>query len=279
MDRFDEIHQSSKSDLSRVAAFLERSPLVHRHLDWRGTLDWLESQPFLLMTKSDEILALLAAPPDPPNFAWIRCFAAGQNTSPESVWKPLVGAARPVLESMNAQLVAVGLEDWFTRLLIKNGFSSSQKIVVLEWDHHLSAPIQLPENVTLRPMEPSDIDAVSEVDRLSFEPLWVNSGPSLYLAFLQSEHTSVAEVNGKIIAYELSTASQYSAHLARLAVLPNYRQHSIGRALVTEMLSYYSRRGLLQVTVNTQSDNQASLHLYKSLGFHLTLEEYPVLTK
>ena len=274
-----EIRQTSHKELSRVANFLDLAPMVHRHLDWHPTLDWIDDSPFLILSKADEILSIFAAPPDPPGIAWIRCFAVGKKLSPDSVLNPILDYVQPVLDSLNAKLIAVGLEDWFTRVLIKNGFSTRQKIVVLEWDHHHPSVYNPMQEVHIRPMEEADISAISEVDRLSFEPIWVNSPSSLYLAYLQSAHTLVAEVDGKIVGYELSTASQFAAHLARLAVFPEYRNHSIGHILVSEMLDFYSRRGVIQITVNTQNDNLASLHLYKSLGFKLTSEEYPVLNK
>jgi ribosomal protein S18 acetylase RimI-like enzyme len=87
----------------------------------------------------------------------------------------------------------------------------------------------------------------------------------------------VAVIDQKIVGYEMTTASQFSAHLARLAVLPEFRRGRIAKSMVCEMLRYFSNRGMMQLTVNTQNDNAASLHLYQSLGFERTGEEYPIL--
>jgi len=279
MENIGEIHQATRKEISQIASFIASAPVIHRHLDWRNTLEWLESSPFLILSDSRGICAILVAAPDPPGFAWVRCFAVAKNVSPDSAWGLLSNYAESILSPLGAKLVAVGLQEWFSRVLIHHGFTTKQKIVVLEWYHRSVLPCQPGPEILLRPMGEQDLAEVSEVDRLAFEPLWVNSLPSLEAAFLQADHASVVVLNNHIIGYELSTAAQYNAHLARLAVLPEFRHQAIARSLVTEMLADYTRRGIFQVTVNTQNDNQASLHLYKSLGFRPTFEEYPVLYK
>lgn len=273
-----QIHQTTKADITRVAEFLEKAANIHRHLDWHSILDWIDSEPFLLLTRDNNVTALLAMPPDPPQIVWVRCFAVDASMPVERAWEALYQAAKASLDKLHAYTFAVGLEEWFSRLLEQEGFRLKQRIIVLSWDHHLPSSIPLPQNILIRPMIMEDLPKVALVDQQSFEPVWVNTPDAIRLAFLQSEHTSVAEHEGQIIGYEMSTANQYTAHLARLAVLPEYRHQSIGRHLVREMLTYFSRHGTLQVTVNTQSDNQTSLNLYKNIGFSPTYEEYPIYT-
>jgi ribosomal protein S18 acetylase RimI-like enzyme len=280
MADFTHITQAENQDISAISAFLESAHFVHRHLDWQPLIDWVGSEPFLLLRDpSGSIQALLAVPPDPPQIAWVHCFACSSDLSANQAWRSLFTAAQGKLAQLQAEPIAVGLEEWFTQLLCQEGFEITQKIVVLLWNHHLPPLVPLKEEILLRPMEPQDIPTVACVDAASFEPIWTNSEASIKLAYLQSDRSTVAELNGKIIGYEISTANQYSAHLARLAVLPEFRHQQIGKALVREMLAYFSRRGKFQVSVNTQNDNSASLHLYKSLGFELTGEDYPVLRR
>lgn len=280
MADFTQITQAENRDISAIIAFLESAHYVHRHLDWQPLIDWVGSEPFLLLQDSSgSIQAVLAIPPDPPNIAWVHCFACSDVFSPNQAWRILFPAAQEKLAQLNAEPIAVGLEEWFTQLLCLEGFAITQKIVVLFWNHHLPPLIPLSADILLRPMEPQDISTVASVDAASFEPIWTNSEESIKLAYIQAERSTVAELNGKIVGYEISTASQYSAHLARLAVLPEYRHRQIGKALVREMLANFSRHGKFQVSVNTQNDNTASLHLYRSLGFELTGEDYPVLRR
>jgi len=66
------------------------------------------------------------------------------------------------------------------------------------------------------------------------------------------------------------------AHLARLAVRPSLQSRGLGRALVADLVQQAERHGMYRLTVNTQSDNAASLALYKKTGFRETGERYPV---
>jgi ribosomal-protein-alanine N-acetyltransferase len=278
MDTTIEIRQATRNDLSRVALFLDSAPHIHRHLDWRNTFEWLDEPPFLMLENNEEIQAILSAAPEPPGYAWVRCFAVGRGITANAAWKALSKAAQPILSGMQAQLVAVSLQDWFSQVLIQNGFIPRQKIVVLEWNHHQPSAAQINPDILIRSMTADDLAEVADIDAKSFEPLWVNSMVSLRAAYLQAEHTTVAEYQEKIIGYELSTASQFTAHLARLAILPEFRKQAIGRTLVGNMLSHFAKRGIMQITVNTQNTNQASLRLYDTLGFRLTGEEYPVFS-
>ncbi len=272
------IVQATKKDISAISAFLETAQYIHRHLDWQPLIDWVGSEPFLLLEDpSGDIQAVLALPPDPPKIAWVHCFACSTALTPNQAWRSLFSVACEQLQRQNAMPIAVGLEEWFTQLLCTEGFFIQQKIVVLIWNHHLAPSVSLPANILLRPMEPQDIPIVASLDAAAFENIWTNSAEAIKLAYMQAERSTVAELDGNIIGYEISTANQYSAHLARLAVLPKYRHQKIGKALVREMLAHFSRHGKFQITVNTQNNNEASLNLYQTLGFELTGEDYPVL--
>ncbi|MBI3362889.1 MAG: GNAT family N-acetyltransferase, partial [Chloroflexi bacterium] len=64
------------------------------------------------------------------------------------------------------------------------------------------------------------------------------------------------------------------AHLARLAVSPDYQGQGIAAALVADAVSYFERSHADRLTVNTQQDNYASLAVYKRLGFAPTGEMF-----
>ena len=147
---------------------------------------------------------------------------------------------------------------------------------MLEMEHARPQPVVLPEGVSLRPMMYYDLPAVAQVDASAFELLWQNTLEALQLAFRQAILASVAETEGRMIGYQLSTRNPFGAHLARLAVSPEYQHHGLGRALVCDLLEQATKRGMLRLTVNTQSDNAASLRLYRTLGFRETGERYPV---
>lgn len=276
MTVINSVKQARKEDISSIASFLEHAALIHRHLDWRSTLDWLGSQPFLLWQEQGEIQGILVAVPDTPRIAWLHCFAVKSSSLVDEGWQKLYHEASAILKPSDISMYSIGLEDWFHSLLVRQGFNSSQDIVVLDWNHHISPYIEPAPGVTIRPMIASDLDEVAIVDEKSFEEQWGNNRETIELSYEQSQHSTVAEINDRIVGYELTTGTQYSAHLARLAVHPEFRQMGIARSLVTNMLRYFANMGVLQITVNTQSDNEASLHLYNRLGFSFSGESYPV---
>jgi ribosomal protein S18 acetylase RimI-like enzyme len=128
-------------------------------------------------------------------------------------------------------------------------------------------------------MIPADLPFVAEVDAAAFTPLWQNSLATLEHAFQLAGITSVAQVGEDVIGYQITTIHSGNAHLARLAVRPTAQRRRVGYALVREMLDHAAARGISRVTVNTQSDNDASLALYRHLGFEATGERYAVFSR
>jgi ribosomal protein S18 acetylase RimI-like enzyme len=271
------IRPAGPDDFTRLCSFLNYRSRVHRHLDWRSALDWLDSQPYLLAESDGELLAVLACPPDPPSIAWIRLFTAATELSPARVWSLLLERAVQALKGSQSEVIAaLAIQAWFEELLILSGFTTRQSIVVLEREDRPLLPRPLKPGFSLRPMLPEDIQAVTRVDHQAFEPLWQNSSDALELARMQSMCSTIIEFDREIVAYQISTAIGTSGHLARLAVLPPFQGRGLGQALVYQLLADFDQQGIRQVTVNTQNDNQSSLALYTRLGFHLTGDEFPV---
>ncbi len=116
------------------------------------------------------------------------------------------------------------------------------------------------------------------MDNAAFVPLWHNSLDTMQRAFSQALVVTVAETKEGIVGYQLTTGHGQRAHLARLAVHPGMQGRGIGRALLGDLFAYLTHTGTMRLSVNTQSDNQVSLKLYKDMGFNRTGEEYPVYT-
>lgn len=270
------IHQAEIKDTSVIANFLANADCIHRHLDWQGVLEWIPEKPFLVLQNNERVLGLLTCPPDLENIAWIRCFASNNVANLPLVWEALFKEVCNTPPLAGSSLYSVGLNDWFADTLRASQFENFQDIVVLMWNQRMPQQKSLDSSLIIRPMEISDLQKVADLDQNSFETIWVNPLDKLNLAFLQAEHASVADYNGRIVGYELSTANHFSAHLARIAIHPDFQQKHIGSQLIIEMFRYFSRKGILQISVNTQSSNNASLALYKSLGFELTGERFPV---
>jgi [ribosomal protein S18]-alanine N-acetyltransferase len=272
------VRSAVPGDRQKLASLIHFEVYVHRHLDWRGPLDWIAFPPYLVYEQRNDILAALACPPDPPMVAWIRLFAVVQTISVERAWEALWYEALEELRQLNEPqwVAALALWPWFAELLQDQNFIEDTRVVMLQWEGGSNLPEANPTDLIIRPMNYDDIGEVHRVDEAAFAPIWQNSRPSLELAYRQALIATVAETQGRMVGYQISTPTPVGGHLARLAVLPDFQGLGIGYCLVRNLLSQFRQRGARKVTVNTQKNNPASLSLYKRMGFRLTGEEYPV---
>ena len=271
------IRQAISRDISDVIRFIDQAILVHRNLDWQPLTEWVTREPFLLRFENNRLTSFLSCAPDPEGVAWIHAFASdywASNT--DKIWKTLLEPAVDTLRFMQSNLYTVVLNDWYRRLLEQSGFRIKQNIIVLEWDNDLPPVLPSSTDMMIRPMEQTDLDAVVEIDHLAFAPPWALSPPSMEHAYMTASHASVAEVDDRVVGYELSTSNHFSAHLTRLAVSPANKLSNIGYSLTREMLEFFRSRGIRNITVNTQDDNTASIGLYKKLGFKPDDESFPI---
>jgi [ribosomal protein S18]-alanine N-acetyltransferase len=265
------------TDQRQIANLMHFSPYVHRHLDWRYPLDWIGAPPFYVLENQGQISAALACPPDPPLVAWVRLFVNSGKIPLQESWQTLWEAARlDLARKGQVMIAAIVLQEWYHDLLLASGFTSRQLIVMLEREGQAPLEATQPTDFFIRPMLQYDLPAVAEVDAAAFDLLWQNSLPALERAYPQAVIPTVAEVDGQVIGYQLSTRNPLGAHLARLAVRRTMQGRGVGRLLVADLIQQAERHGMARLTVNTQSDNTASLALYKRIGFRETGERYPV---
>ncbi len=272
------IRNASLDDHNKLAYLIHFDASVHRHLDYRPPLDWLGQRPFPLLESEAQIEAALACPPDPPHIAWIRLFASAYGSSSESAWQALWEHAYAHIAKIPGVqwAAAIPLQNWFERLLQRSAFVQTNRILMLSWETK-SLPKAPPRTgLSIRPMSYDDIITVAQLDLDAFVPVWQNSRTCLEHAFRQASIATLAEIDGRVLGYQISTPTPIGGHLARLAVLPEWQGQGIGAALLHDLLSQFRSRGARLVTVNTQRDNLPSLALYRKYGFEATGEEYPV---
>ncbi len=56
------IRSAQAEDRQNLANLIHFEEHVHRHLDWRGPLDWIGSQPYLVYEQRKQLLAALSLP-------------------------------------------------------------------------------------------------------------------------------------------------------------------------------------------------------------------------
>lgn len=276
MDAHIRYRLASVDDREKLDEFLSFEYFVHRHLDWRKSLDWLGSQPFWIAEINREIIAAYAAPPEPETAAWVRLFACNATFSRLRIWEELFQRSLSQYQGSVESIAALGIENWFINMLGESRFEYFQDVIVLEWQSKKWQPMENNCKENLRPMNKADLPKVANLDKLCFPPIWQLPLTAMHSAFDQSDYATVIETNGNIIAYQISTSSLSAAHLARIAVSPQEQGKSLGHHLLDNLIAHYKKIGVRQITVNTQHDNLASQALYKKAGFIPIGEKYPV---
>jgi ribosomal-protein-alanine N-acetyltransferase len=251
---------------------------IHRHLDWRSPLEWLGARFYWALEEGKHITAALACPTEEEGIAWVRLFVYAGHGSSEKAWTSLWSTAKQeIARAGGATVAAIAMQVWFQQALAASGFENHQQIVMLEWQYQPWTRREA-DGIQIRKMTEADIPQVTETDHSAFHPLWHNSRETIQLAFSQALYATVAESSQGILGYQLTTGHGQRAHLARLAVRPEAQGRGTGRALLSDLFAKVTRNGITRLSVNTQSDNSASLSLYKKMGFQRTGEEYPVYT-
>jgi len=264
-------------DQHQIANLMFFESHVHRHLDWRAPLEWLGFPCYWVVEEAGRVLAVLACPQDPPGVAWVRLFAHARLLSLDDAWGALWRAAQVEIEKQGGATVAlIAMQQWLSNLLSKDDFTHTQNIVMLEWKGTDVPEASFPAGIAVRSMQPDDLPEVAELDAVAFKPLWQNTLDALERALPQATSAIVAEDTQGLVGYQISTANPFGAHLARLAVRPDAQRQGIGSLIVTDLIRRLKDKGVARLTVNTQSDNLASLALYDKMGFVVTGEKFPV---
>ncbi len=272
------VRPAETNDHSGLARLLDGAEYSYHHLDWSPPLDWLGRQPFLISQDAAGIRAALAVIEDPRGIAWVRLFFCRRPLDAQQEWHGLFSACLDQLHTAGSPVItALGLKDWFMEILKHAGFDYHQAIVTLIHDIGSTSPApECRADCYIRPMELDDLPAVAEIDRLAFEPIWQNSLHQVEISYQRAMYATVAEVDGRVGGFQISTRNMFSAHLARLAVAPHLARRRIGLALVADLMERCKQDFVWQLTVNTQDNNLASLALYQKAGFHRTGEDYSV---
>jgi len=255
--------------LRQVRDLLFHSQSVHTHLDWHETDQWLDTQqvPMRLAWQNGRLIGLTATSAPLNNTCWIRLAAVqdfiDQGAVLRAMWSDLVVELR----ALDVQLAALlGVRDWIVEYAPDLGFHYVEDIITLARGGQ-ELPEPLPHRLTIRSAELYDLETMARVDQEAFTPPWQLAFDELRQAYRISASCTVALQDRQIVGYQLSTLYFDGAHLARLAVLPEFQGTGIGGTLLGDVLQRFFRRSVYSMTLNTQASNLPSQRLYRRFGF------------
>jgi ribosomal-protein-alanine N-acetyltransferase len=123
------------------------------------------------------------------------------------------------------------------------------------------------ESVEFRFMTLEDVDAVVELERLSFTMPWPRDAFVNELTINQHAKYVTAVHAGKVIAYCGMWVIFDEAHITNVAVHPDYRGKKIGERLMRQMMELAVLLGAKRMTLEVRPSNTVARSLYAKLGF------------
>jgi ribosomal-protein-alanine N-acetyltransferase len=122
--------------------------------------------------------------------------------------------------------------------------------------------------MNLRSMCAADLAEVALLDQLSFNQPWPPAAFELELANVNSR-CWVADVDDRMVAALVLWRVLDEAHIATIAVHPDFRQRGIGKALLTAGIDAAYAEGARIFHLEVRAGNQAAQKMYAGFGFEV----------
>ena len=263
-----------------VRDLIFRAYRVHTHLDWQESDQWLdegEAYPARLVWQGSRLQGIIATSAPLNQTCWMRILCINDQADAQQIFNLLWSALLPELRTQGVHTIALlMIRNWLSTYVTSPGFHFTEEIITFRRPQLPIPDEPLATGLTIRQTQPDDLSAILNVDNRAFVPPWQMEREELRQAERISASCTVAELDGRLVGYQLSTLYFDGAHLARLAVLPEAQGIGVARALLIELLSQFAQRGVYAMTVNTQSSNTRSQRLYTGFGFERTGYDLPV---
>lgn len=288
------LRKATKSDAGAILRLLRTAVYTHIHVDWHLPGDWIGFPGFVVLPRpepatskknltaklfqgSPDLVACLAAAPDPPPAAWIRLVAIEASRKAEQTLADMLSMALPALQKQGVTRLAwLTVDEWPQPWLPNWGFYRGSEIETYVKEDRFLPPVPDVAGLTIREVRSTDFEALAVLEVASFAPIWRQSAKAMAIARPQSLSFDVAVLDDEIVGYQLSAKGETGAHLVRLTVHPGRQGLGIGTALLEHAFAYYYRQGLFTVSLNTQVENVSSQKLYAKFGFQPSQQRLPI---
>ncbi|MEC7972802.1 MAG: GNAT family N-acetyltransferase [Pseudomonadota bacterium] len=184
----------------------------------------------------------------------------------------------------DAGLVCMRTPKSWSHLMPKTQFRKIECLVVMESKLENNTSNNLPVNVRICSQADAEVCKIIAAncfqhDRYHKDPMiddQTAAATKAQWAFNnvteRGDASFVIEIENEILGFNLCLRSTTTAIIDLIGVSPTHQGKGFGRKLVKAALNYYTNKAQI-IRVGTQSDNHASISLYKSLGFQ-EVEEY-----
>jgi ribosomal protein S18 acetylase RimI-like enzyme len=261
-----------------MLSLLFYSQRIHTHLDWYKAAQWLDMRGNLIQVAYDgnTLVGFLGISKALNQTSWLRLAAIARGYHPAEILTLLWEQLLPRIATDGIEFVSIlVLNSWLNAYLSRIGFEYQEDVVTLyrSGNHVSSIPSH---EFQIRSAYVEDLHAIVAVDHETFAASWQMSAIDIRYAQRQAASCTVAEFEGEIVAYEISTRYQTVGHLARLAVHPKMQGKRVGAILLDDLLTRFGKRGVQTMTVNTQASNIISQRLYQRYDFFRNGFDLPI---
>ena len=124
---------------------------------------------------------------------------------------------------------------------------------------------QLKPNLSLRPMQTDDLDAIMQIEPTIYSHPWTRGN---FSDSLNSGYSAwVLEQEGEMIGYALMMRVLDEAHLLNLSIAKHRQKKGLGRFFLEHMVAIAKTHHALNMFLEVRPSNVSAIALYENMGF------------
>lgn len=123
------------------------------------------------------------------------------------------------------------------------------------------------ETVSYRKMTVEDVDAVYEIEKLSFTLPWTKDAFFNEMNINEHAYYVIAETEEGIVGYCGMWLVLDEAHVTNIAIHPDQRGKKLGGGLMEAAIETAKAQGAVLMTLEARVSNTVAQNLYRKLGF------------
>ena len=122
-------------------------------------------------------------------------------------------------------------------------------------------------SLELRRLELGDLDAIEQIERVSYPTPWSRSMFTSELAKPSSRSLAALDDDGSVIGYLVISKHVDAWHVMNVAVAPDHRRRGVASALIARLLEVTRSDAERGHTLEVRVSNVGAIALYESFGF------------
>ena len=119
----------------------------------------------------------------------------------------------------------------------------------------------------LRRLEIGDLDAIQEIEQVSYPTPWSRSMFATELAKPSSLSLGAVNESGELVGYLVLSRYVDAWHVMNVAVAPDWRRRGVATALLRRLLDETRHDGQRGYTLEVRVSNVGAISLYERFGF------------